>query len=141
MKEIMLKIVGRQIAGDDTEDQMEFVTEGRMYERNGATYLVYEESEFSGFPGCKTSLRLKGDAIRMKRIGEAAGYGAEIEFKKGKRFISRYQTPYGMFDMEVLTHKVETNMGEDGSGTVDIEYQISLEGVVEGRNALRIEFS
>ena len=56
MKDIMLRIVGKQYAGEEAEEQMEFVTEGKLYERNGATYLVYEESDFSGFPGCKTSL-------------------------------------------------------------------------------------
>ena len=141
MKEIMLKIIGRQFEGDETEDRMEFITEGRMYERNGATYLIYEESEFSGFPGCKTSLRLKDDTIRMKRIGGETGFGTEIEFKRGKRFVSKYETPYGVLDMEVVTRKVESNLAEDGTGTVDIEYQVSFDGMAEGRNALRIEVS
>ena len=125
----MLKIIGRQFEGDETEDRMEFITEGRMYERNGATYLVYEESE------------LKDDTIRMRRIGGDTGFGAEIEFKRGKRFISKYETPYGMMDMEVLTQKVESNLAEDGTGTVDIEYQVSFDGMAEGRNVLRIEVS
>ena len=39
MKDIMLRIVGKQYAGEEAEEQMEFVTEGKLYERNGATYL------------------------------------------------------------------------------------------------------
>ena len=79
MQDIMLTIIGRQFAGDEAEDRMEFVTEGKLYRRGEATYLVYDESEFSGFPGCKTSLRVKGDTMRMKRIGADSlrrdGYG------------------------------------------------------------------
>ena len=57
MKDIMLKITGRQMADKDDEDLMEFITEGKLYERGGSRYLIYDESEFSGFPGCKTTLK------------------------------------------------------------------------------------
>lgn len=139
MKDIMLKITGRQMAGKDDEDLMEFVTEGKLYDKGDARYLVYDESEFSGFPGCKTTLRLKGDSIRMKRIGEGAGFGAEFVFEKGKRFSSRYQTPYGSMDMEVLTSEVVNNLSEEGYGDIRIDYQVSIGGVAEGRNRLKIE--
>lgn len=139
MKEITIKIVGKQYSGDEAEEQMEFITEGQLYERNGATYLIYEESEFSGFPGCKTSLRLKEDSVRMKRIGKSAGFGMEMEFKKGQRFSSQYVTPYGAMDMEIFTNWVENNLSPEGYGNINVDYQVSLEGMLEGRNELHIE--
>ncbi len=139
MKDIMLKITGRQYDGDKPMDRMEFVTEGKMYERNGATYLVYEESEFSGFPGCKTSLKLTGSRVRMKRTGEDLAGDTIMEFERGKRFTSTYETPYGEMDMEILTDRVENNIDENGNGNVDIDYHVSLEGELEGRNELSIE--
>ena len=72
MKDITIKITGNQFIGDEMEERMEFVTDGRMYERNGANYYIYEESEFSGFPGCMTSLKLKDGILRMKRLGKTA---------------------------------------------------------------------
>ncbi len=139
MKDIMLKITGRQMAGEKDEDLMEFVTEGKLYEKGEARYLVYDESEFSGFPGCKTTLKLTGDTIRMKRIGEAAGFGTEFVFEKGKRFFSQYETPYGSMDMEVLTRNVINNLSEEGYGDIHIDYQVNLGGIAEGRNRLKIE--
>lgn len=140
-KDIMLKIVGRQFDGDTPQEKMEFVTEGKMYERGGATYLVYDESEFSGFPGCKTSLKLKGNHVRMKRIGDDLEAGTVMEFESGKRFTSKYETPFGIMDMEILTDRVDNNLSEDGTGNIDIDYHVSLEGTLEGRNELRIEVS
>ena len=140
-KDIMLKIVGRQYDGDEPQEKMEFVTEGKMYERGGATYLVYDESEFSGFPGCKTSLKLKGNHVRMKRIGDDLEAGTVMEFESGKRFTSKYETPFGIMDMEILTDRVDNNLSEDGTGNIDIDYHVSLEGTLEGRNELRIEVS
>lgn len=139
MKDIMLKITGKQYSGDDSEDKMEFITEGKLYEKGDSKYLIYDESEFSGFPGCKTTLKLTGDCIRMRRIGSGVGYGMEFTFEKGKRFNSKYHTPYGNFDMEVLTNDVINNLSEDGFGDINIDYQVSLSGMAEGRNKLKIE--
>ena len=139
MKDIMLKIIGKQFSGDEAEEQIEFVTEGKLYEKNGATYLIYEESEFSGSPGCKTSLKLKGDTIRLKRIGDGTEYGMEIEFKEGQRFSSKYDTPYGPIGMEVLTDSVTNDLSPEGYGKIGVKYQVSLGGMAEGRNELNIE--
>ena len=139
MKDIMLKIIGKEFSGDEAEEQMEFVTEGKLYEKNGATYLIYEESEFSGFPGCKTSLKLTGDTIRLKRIGDGTEYGMEIEFKEGQRFSSKYDTPYGPIGMEVLTDSVTNDLSPEGYGKIGVKYQVSLGGMAEGRNELNIE--
>ena len=74
MKDIMLKIVGKQVMkdgkGDSEEQVMEFMTEGQLYERNGSTYLMYKETELSGMEGCTTSLKISGDTVRMKRFGQ-----------------------------------------------------------------------
>jgi uncharacterized beta-barrel protein YwiB (DUF1934 family) len=139
VKEIMLTIIGRQIAGDEAEDRMEFVTEGKLYQRGEATYLIYDESEFSGFPGCKTSLRVKGDTMRMKRLGANVGYGLELEFQEGRRFVSSYETPYGEMDMEVFTTRVKNSLSEEGTGSVEVDYDVSIGGMAEGKNELRIE--
>ena len=108
-------------------------------ERGGAKYLMYEESEFSGFPGCKTTLKLTENSIRLKRIGENAGAGHEMIFEKGKRYNSRYSTPYGEMELEILTNEVVNNLSEEGFGTVGIDYHVSLGGLAEGRNQLNIE--
>ncbi len=139
MKDVMLRIVGTQQESGQEADSMEFVTEGRLYERNGATYLIYDESELSGFPGCTTSLRLKDETVRVKRIGKDRKYNMEMEFKKGTRFFNTYPTPYGEINMEVLTEKITNNLSEEGIGDIDINYHVSLEGLSEGRNTLRIE--
>lgn len=135
----MLKITGRQFDGDKPQDRMEFVTEGKMYKEEDMTFLEYDESEFSGFPGCKTKLALKGDYVRMKRTGDDLEEGTVMEFQSGKRFTSKYDTPFGIMDMEILTDKVDNSLDENGNGHVNIDYHVSLDGAVEGRNELRIE--
>ena len=138
MKEIMVKIRGLQVTEEDGEDTMEFVTEAKLYERGEALYLIYEESELSGVPGCKTRLKLKGGQVQMKRFGEGVGVGNEIRFEKGKRYTGFYDTPFGAIEMEVLTNKLENTLSAEGDGQLDIDYSISLKGLLEGRNRLNI---
>lgn len=139
MKEIMMKIIGTQISADLEEDQLEFITEGKLYQKGDALYLIYDESEISGMPGCRTRLKLKNGSIKMKRIGESVGIDTEIEFEKGKRYTGYYDTPYGAIEMEVLTNHIENSLTPEGTGTVDIDYHISLKGLTEGRNKLNIQ--
>lgn len=140
MKDIMLRIIGRQISTDAAnEDQIEFITEGKIFEKNQATYLVYEESEVSGMPGCKTSLKLKGDIIKMKRFGDSVGLDTVIEFQKGCRYEGFYDTPFGAIEMEVLTNDLVNNLTPDGKGSIDIDYHVSLKGLSEGRSKLNIQ--
>lgn len=139
MKNIMMKIIGTQVTADLEEDQLEFITEGKLYEKGDALYLIYDESEISGMPGCRTRLKLKNGTIKMKRVGENVGIDTEIEFEKGKRYTGYYDTPFGAIEMEVLTNHVENSVTAEGKGMLDIDYHISLKGLAEGRNKLNIE--
>lgn len=138
MKEVMIRIKGKQVSKDAGEDEMEFVTEGKLYLRKGTVYLVYDETELSGVPGCRTRLRLRDGEIQMKRFGEGAGVGTEILFEQGKRYTGYYDTPFGPIPLEVLTNYVRSSITEEGGGGIDIDYEISLKGLMEGRNTLNI---
>ena len=128
MKDIMLRIVGRQIDRNDevSEETVEFMTEGKAYKKGGATYLVYEESEMSGLAGVKTTLRIMLDTV--------------MEFHQGKRFDSVYETPYGAFPMEILTNSVVNDLEPERiTGNLFIDYEIALRGLSEMRSLLNIE--
>lgn len=140
MKDITLKMTGKQCFTDSEEDLLEFITEGKLFEKDGATYIVYDETEVSGMEGCKTTLKITDTALRMKRIGEV-GFGTELYFEKGRRFSSIYHTPYGPMGIEILTKEVDTQLDENKKGKVDIEYDVSMEGVNESKNRLTIDIS
>lgn len=139
MKDITLKITGRQFIGDEDEDSVEFVTDAKMSLRNGALYLMYDESEFSGYPGCRTVLKLSGQVLKMKRIGAEAGPGVEMIFDEGKRISNRYHTPFGAFDLEVLTRRVAVDLDEECRGKISVDYHIALGELAQGRNTIDID--
>ena len=138
MKEVMIRIQGKQVTRESGEDEMEFMTEGKLYRRGNTTYLLYEESELSGVPGCKTRLRLRDGEIQMKRFGEGAEAGNEIVFEKGKRNVGFYDTPFGPIEIEILTNNLSSTVSEEGCGELEIDYEVSLKGLLEGRNKINI---
>jgi len=140
MKDILLKIVGKQVTMGTEEEQLEFVTEGKYYVKDDSIYLLYDESEFSGMAGCTTSLKITDDHIKMKRYGQGLGLDTEIIFEKGKRFKGYYDTPYGSVEMEVLTNDIVNKIEKsEGRGSLNIDYNISLRGLSEGRSILDIQ--
>jgi uncharacterized beta-barrel protein YwiB (DUF1934 family) len=136
----MLKIIGKQITRDEDDESMEFITEGKYVEEDGAVLLLYDESELSGMEGCTTSLRITGEKIKMERYGSIIGVDTAIEFEQGRRFKGYYDTPFGSVEMEVLTNYVVNNIErKNASGYLDIDYNISLKGLTESRSRLKIE--
>lgn len=140
MKNITLKIKGSYVYDEaHEEDQIELITEGKMYVKGDVIYLAYDESQLSGMDGCKTRLKLDGDSVSMTRKGSAVGIDTELRFEKGKRFSGYYDTPYGPMEMEVLTNELLSTVSAEGSGEITIDYNISLKGIAENRNLLAIE--
>lgn len=136
MKNVILKIKGTQMPSGAEEDVIELITEGKIYNKDNAKYLIYEESELSGMEGCTTSLKITDNKMEMRRFGRAS---SQLVFQKGKRHVTNYSTPYGNFRMEILTKELDLSIDENEKGTISLEYRMSLQGLSEGTNKLDIE--
>ena len=138
MKDITLKITGKQYGEHGFEDSLEFITEGKLDDRNGVLYILYDESEVSGMPGCHTRVRVDGDKVRMNRSG-GEQMATELMFEQGKRFETLYDTPVGAIELEVMTNSIVNKLSSEGAGSLMIDYHLSLKGLIEGRNKLSIK--
>ena len=138
-RNVELKITGRQFAGTEAEDVIEFVTEGQLHSDEDGVVLTYPESELSGFPGSVTTLKIRDNTVNMQRRDQEGNLKTEMHFQQGERMDSPYETPYGMMKLEVLTDQVTADISEEGNGSIEITYLVSLEGIAEGKNALHIE--
>ncbi len=141
MKNIMIRIIGRHSDTDGSSELVEFVTEGAIYDRNRSLYIIYEEGEMSGLPNVKTTVKISGDgSIIMKRNGTETDPGTRMHFNKGKRYEGLYNTPYGPFQMEILTNRIVDSIDrEELTGSLLVDYDISLKGLSESRTQLYME--
>jgi len=110
-----------------------FETEGKMYHKDGADYIMYLESELSGMEGDKTVLKFKDGRLTMHRYGV---HKSELAFEKGIRIESIYHTPYGNFDMLTHASKVDFDME---NGIVELVYRLVIKGLSESTNVLNIK--
>ena len=137
MDKVLIKIKAQQeVKGGEPEDFMELLTEGKHYNKNGVVYLVYEETELSGIPGCVTSLKLDGETLSLRRYGIVA---QELRFQKGQRWLGMYETPLGTMDREITTNDLVADLRYGGAvGSITVDYNINLKGLVEAHNILNI---
>ena len=140
-KDLLIKIKTSQSAQipDLSAEPVELMTEAKRVKKNGAYYIIYEESELSGTPGCITSIKIDDDEVRLRRFGT---YAQEMRFKEGKPFVGLYDTPIGMVDMTINTHEVKNELCNDGTGgRLFLDFNVSLKGLLEARNTMEIKIA
>jgi len=133
-KNIILTIRGSHRNMDGEDRSIELVTQGRLYKKNDAYYIEYEESELSGMQGTKTQISIKDGTVMMERVGK---YPSQLLFEKGKMYINSYETPYGSIQIEVYPTRVDHDLDDNG-GKVDLEYQLGIDGRFVSSNELQL---
>lgn len=124
----------------ELEDSIEILTEGTMYDKNDALYILYEESKELMSENIKTLLKLKENTLRIRRYTADDDDDMDMELKQGVRNITRYRLPMlASMDIEVYTNKLEKNLNEEGYGTISVDYRIKFDKVFTRRNILEIE--
>ena len=136
MNQVKLKIKGTQITPDGEKDTIELTTQGKCYEKNDCTFLVYDESEISGMQGSTTTLKISDEKVTMKRFGANE---SKLIFEKGVKHISVYQTMYGNMDMEVVTTQIDIKKDKRGLKKINLSYKLGVCGNADIKNKLCVE--
>lgn len=136
MNEVTIKIIGKQHMSDGEVDKVEMMTRGKYYEKNNATFLVYDESELSGMEGSTTTLKIDDQTVTMKRFGSNE---SKLVFEKDVKHKSIYKTMYGNMDIEVSTEKIEIERNEENFKKVNLKYKLKVSQNQIIRNELTVE--
>lgn len=140
-KDIVIRITGTQTGENGDSEEMDFITEGKLYRRNGFFYAIYEETLISGDPSYKTTLKYSDKLLKMKRSTADEPRYTVIEFAPDGQFSGMYQTPFGPLEMDVKTNVYEQNLNEEGLGSVFVDYKIALKGFLNIDNRIVLQFA
>lgn len=134
-KDVLISILSTQLV-EGERDEMELTTFGNYYERNGKYYIVYQESEATGFDGdTTTTVKIEGEnKVTMIRNGALR---SQLIMERGKRHLCHYGTEYGNIIIGVLTDTITSSLG-DGGGKVDFNYTLDIDGALASENTVRI---
>ena len=132
---VLLTIRSEQRYEGAEPDSMELMTEGTLTAAGeGRLVLSYQESELTGLEGTTTTFEIQGPQVILSRTGSV---NSQMVFEEGKQHTSLYKTPFGELAIDIRTSRLRHSLTERG-GLVDLQYSISVDHSVTGRNAFKI---
>lgn len=122
-KEVLIRISGLQMmASEDEADDVEMITTGDYYRKNGKHYIIYDEV-MDGFEGhIRNTVKISPDSMDIRKKGIA---NAHMVFEQDKKNMTRYATPLGDMMVEVSTNRIQVDEQED-SLKVLVEYSLGI---------------
>ena len=103
-------------------DTVELMTRGIRVHKENAYYIVYKETETTGYAGCTTTVKVAEDARRvsMTRFGKNH---SQLIIEKGTRHLCHYETGYGAVSLGVAADAIEHALTEQG-GRLQFSYTL-----------------
>ena len=129
-KDVYLQI-NSIIFQDGKEDIIKFSTEGKYYEKNNKKYFSYIEGELTGMEGSKTVLIVEKNKLIINRYGSNK---SKMVFIINEKTFTNYKTPYGDFEMEIVTNFLILK-----DNYIEVDYDLSIKGLSDGKNKLVIK--
>ncbi len=115
-------IVRNKQTMDGETSVIEELAYGTLREKNGKQYILYALEDDGG--EISSLIKLDGDEVLIKRGGAVK---TSMEYKAGTKRSFVYATPYGGIDMELETHRVLSDVTENG-GKVELVYTLTVQG-------------
>lgn len=133
-KEVMITINSSQTIDGSESQGAELITQGTYSFTEGLIRFSYQESELTGMEGTKTDFLVGREEIVLSREGTVT---ARMVFRRGKKHLFLYETPYGALTLGLDTHRIQSSLGEHGGG-LEIEYDLDFERAHISRNKFKI---
>ncbi|HJC01796.1 MAG TPA: DUF1934 domain-containing protein [Candidatus Gemmiger stercoripullorum] len=126
MEEKYLITIKGTMEQNGERESVELMTRGKFAQRNGAYYIVYAETEATGYAGCTTTVKLSADAreVVMTRFGKAP---SQLVIEKGVRHICHYETGFGSVSLGVAADEITPELGPEG-GRLQFSYTLDSGG-------------
>ena len=120
-RDVLVRISGLQAVDGDTND-VEIITTGDYFLKNGKHYVIYEEM-MEGFGGnVQNTVKITPDMMDIRKKG---AIGAHMTFELNKKSETRYATPLGDFVVEISTNRIQLEEQED-SLKVSVDYSLGI---------------
>ncbi len=121
-KDVYISIIGKQMA-DGESDTSELYTNGTFYKDKQTYYIAYDETETSGFQGCRTVIKATGrQKVIMMRSGTSQSH---LIMENGKRCIGEYGVDGHSFSIGVAAEEIRNEL-DDAGGTLYFRYRLDL---------------
>lgn len=119
----MLTLSGLQFdQREEDAGQVEVVTVGDYYKRNGKHYVVYEEITEGFSQPTKNRLKFSEHMLELSRNGLV---NVHMVFQENRKNLTNYNTPFGQILIGIDTKKIQVNEKEDDI-VVEVDYSLDV---------------
>lgn len=133
-KDVLINIRGIY-ENEDDQDVIELFTTGTYYKKNGCYYISYEESEATGFEGCRTTLKVdQENMITMERSGAS---NSQLIIQRGVRHQCHYDVGCGDLMVGVLGSRIKSSLSDRG-GNLEIRYSLDINSMYTSENEMYV---
>ena len=136
MKENYLITIDGYMTTDGDTDNVSLTTVGSYRIKNGKHYIVYKETEATGFAGCTTTLKAWKNGVSMTRFGN--GFNTNLLIEKGAINLCNYQTVAGPIMLDINGIDIVNNLHENG-GELTFEYSLNAGGMLVSDNKVNVK--
>ncbi len=123
-KDVLITVSGLQSMGGES-DNIQIITPGSYYHKNGKHYIIYDEV-IEGFDGMvKNTIKVGEDTMDVIKHGISS---VHMVFEKDKKRITSYTTPMGEMMIGLNTTDIRVDQQEHAlkvqvNYSLDINYQ------------------
>ena len=120
-KDVLITISGVQMLDEEDMD-VEMVTRGDYYQRNGKHYILYDEV-MEGFEGTVCNvIKVSPESVDIIKQGAAS---TRMQFEKNKKNLSCYTTPLGDLMIGIQANRISIDEGQDHL-KINVEYSLDI---------------
>lgn len=120
-KDVLIKISGLQAMDGDSDD-VEIITAGDYFQKNGKHYIVYEEA-MEGFEGTiRNVIKVTPTKMDVLKSGVTT---AHMVFEQDQKALTRYVTPMGEMVVGFSTNRIRLEEQEN-SLRVSVDYSLDI---------------
>lgn len=136
-KDVVVKLVGHQEVLEPNSEEIEVLTTGEYYYKNGRHVLIFDEilEEDMGSTHNIIKIDEKNNKVTVDKKGAIT---SRMEFHPGEKSVTYYNTPLGGFTMQTTTDNINFGI-HDEKLTLDIRYILELNYQHVSENKIHIE--
>lgn len=135
-RECRVCVTSHQVDAEGEEQIMKTENKGRLSEREGALYVLYEE-ETGEKAVIKNLLKIEKEPFRVS-LKKSGAVSWKMIFEQGKYEKSEYHTPYGALEIGAGTRMVKLEKGEEKT-SLQLAYALFIQGEKQADCRLEIE--
>lgn len=122
-KDVLISLRGLQFEQNEGEaEQIETITVGTYYEKNGKHYVLYEEVTEGFDEPTKNRMKFGEHFLELTRTGLI---NVHMVFEENRKNMTSYQTPYGNILIGIDTKQIHLEKEEDRIGVI-VDYTLEV---------------